>query len=93
MSHLNIRMRPEDEYHLQFLGRAWNLDRSEIARKALAIAASQVKQETALTKKEIIETSNFIGLLDERDTEPLRLNYKRKIKESLRKKYERSSKK
>lgn len=52
MGHLKIRMTPQDESNLAKLMGAWHLNRSEAARKALALAAEQVTKEMRYLKTE-----------------------------------------
>lgn len=75
-------MTEQDEYNLMLLKNAWNLDKSEITRKALALAASQIE---ALSKEELLKTSKFIG--SDNSEEFSSTDYKSKLKQSLRKKY------
>ncbi len=91
MSHLNLRTRPEDEQHITLLKQIWGLDRSEVARRALAEAAAIACNKHVLSRKEVLETSNFVGCME--STESIRTNYKKKIKESLKQKYKRAFKK
>lgn len=86
MSHLSIRTNREDEVHIACLQGIWGLDRSESARKALALAASFVENTKPKDKSEILATSKFIGSCKE--TTISSTNYKKKIRSKLKKKYE-----
>jgi len=85
MSHLNLRTSNQDENNLSMLINAWQLDRSEATRKALALAASMVKDKCSSSKEELIKNSKFIG--SETSSEFSSTNYKHVLKQSLRKKH------
>ena len=85
MSHLNIRTSEQDENNILLLKTKWQLDRSEVTRKALALAASCVENEQSLTKEDLLKKSKFIG--SEASSEFTSTNYKDILKKSLRKKH------
>lgn len=87
MHHLNIRITPQDENNLLLLKNAWNVDKSEATRKALALAAACIAQEQSLSKEELIKNSQFIG--SNSSPEVTSKNYKQKLKQVLKKKYDR----
>lgn len=86
MPHLNIRMTPDDECNLGLLKNAWNMDKTEITRKALALAASQIAKQRPLSKEELLRNSQFIG--SDKSEGFSSTNYKDKLKLSLTKKHE-----
>ena len=62
MSHLNVRTGPDDEAYLSQLQDLWGVDsRSEVARKAIAYAATHVRKGGKPSKMEILEESGFLG--------------------------------
>lgn len=86
MSHLSIRTSAEDEYHINLLQAKWGkLDRSDIGRKALAFAAHYLQNEKKISKREILENSEFIGSYHGKTS--IRVDWKKKLKSSLRKKH------
>lgn len=85
MSHLNLRTSKQDESNLSVLKSKWQLDRSEATRKALALAASMVKNEEKLSKEDLLNNSKFIG--SESSSEFSSSNYKDFLKKTVRKKY------
>lgn len=86
MSHLNVRISQQDEMNILLLKAKWpSLDRSEVTRKALAIAASMVEAEQRVSKEKLLSTSTFIG--SERTSKVTSTNYKEALKSTLRKKH------
>lgn len=84
MSHLTIRMNAEDESNLMILQKAWGVGRSEIGRRALDLAVAYVKQEPRKSKRELLDESGLLGVLDTKGE--LRKNYKNMIEEKITKK-------
>ncbi len=84
-SHLNLRTSEQDEQNILLLTTRWQIDRSDAARKALALAASMLKEQQIGSKKELLEHSQFIG--SEKASEFTSCNYKKNLKKSLKKKY------
>ena len=85
--HLNLRTSEQDEKNIILLTSRWQLDRSDATRKALAFAASMVKEQQICSKKELIENSQFIG--SEGVSEFTSSNYKEALKQSFKNKYAR----
>lgn len=85
MSHLSIRMTPQDENNLAQLKDVWHVDRSEATRRALAMAIEQIKSEVSVSKEELLKESKFIGSVD--SLEVSSFDYKKKLKTSLKGKY------
>lgn len=86
MSHLNIRTSEKDERNILLLKSKWHLDRSEVTRKALSLAASMIEAELPISKEDLLKNSKFIG--SDSSSEVTSTNYKNVLKKSLRKKYD-----
>lgn len=87
MTHITVRIGPDDEKNLHKLRKAWKVNRSEATRMALETAAAIVEKKK--NKKELLAQSSFIGSI--RSTPSLRTRYKKKIRDSILKKHGRKS--
>lgn len=88
MAHLNVRVSEADLHNLTVLQQYWGTDRSETARKALALAAETTQHHKPLPKEELLKSSQIVGAITDEDSP--RVGYKNRLKEKMQKKHGRS---